>query len=201
MTENEHRIQRRESKIMRIGDLLDFPLNPKNHPQEQLDILQASIETSGKFDNPKAYYSKENGGALTLFHGHGRKKLNPDDIWEVDIYVDYTDQDAANAILTGDPSAAYSETDAVKLKALMDEINTDNPVLQQMFADLAAKNEMFNTASYLPDALETFEDEPEESNRIIVVYKDQREFEFLKDKLGIDGKKVLYTVKELMESD
>jgi hypothetical protein len=131
MDKTENKIVKRETKRMRIGDILDHPLNPKIHPDYQLQVVDASIEEIGKFDNPKAYYSERNGGKLTLFHGHGRKQINPDDIWEVDIFPDYTDEQADKAIEFGDPSGDLAEKDYELHEQLKKEIVTDNEILRK----------------------------------------------------------------------
>jgi len=122
-------ILKRETKKMRIGDILDHPLNPKNHPDRQIKAIDASVGEIGKFDNPKAYYSERNGGKLTLFHGHGRKQRNPDDTWEVDIYPDYTDEQADKAIMYGDPLVGLAVRDDELFEQLKNEIITDNEIL------------------------------------------------------------------------
>ena len=130
-----NKIEKRKIEQMRIGDILDHPLNPKTHPDYQIQAIDASIEEIGKFDNPKAYYSERNGGKLTLFHGHGRKQRDPDDIWEVDIFVDYTDEQADKAILFGDPTVGLAIKDHDLHEQLRQKVDTDSEILQAVMDD------------------------------------------------------------------
>src|SRR5262245_397945 len=99
-----------ETRRIRVGDVLPHPLNPKIHPKSQLEPLRGLLETVGKLDSLKAYYSEREGGALVFFDGHGRQSLDPEAVWDVDIY-DLSDQEADLAVATFDPIGWQSRQD------------------------------------------------------------------------------------------
>jgi hypothetical protein len=123
---------------MRVGDVEAHPLNPKIHPASQLDPLRGLLETVGKLDDLKAYYSERNGGKLTFFDGHGRQSLDPSAEWDIDIY-NLTDAEADLVLATFDPIAYQAEQSRVKLEALLNEVSTGSASLQRMLSEMAEK--------------------------------------------------------------
>jgi len=118
---------------MRVGDILSHPMNPKIHPEGQLEPLRGLLETVGKLDDLKAYRSERAGGALVFFDGHGRRELDPDAEWDVDIY-DLTDAEADLAVATFDPIGWQAEQSRARLDELLREVSTDNAALMELMA-------------------------------------------------------------------
>ena len=135
----EWRDRKIETKRLRVGDVMAHPMNPKIHPDKQLAPLRGLLESVGKLDDLKGYYSERNGGKLTFFDGHGRQSLDPDAEWDVDIY-DITDAEADLVVAAFDPIAYQAEMSRVKLDELLREVETGNAALTQMLSDIAAEN-------------------------------------------------------------
>ena len=77
----------------RIGNFLPNRANPKTHPQTQQVRMGSILETWGKVGEVYVYRSERNGGEWTLFDGHMREELDPDEVWDV-AYTDLTDEGA-----------------------------------------------------------------------------------------------------------
>lgn len=127
-----------ETRRMPAGELIEHPLNPKTHPKSQLDPLVGLLNQVGRVDDLKAYYSERNGGKLTVWDGHGRRLLNPEQEWDVDIY-DLSDAEADLLVIAFDPIAALVEREKDKLDALLREVSAEDAALAQMLSDIAAE--------------------------------------------------------------
>lgn len=125
-----------EVKRMRVRDILAHERNPRLHPSGQKDVVRGLLGEVGKADVLRAYYSQDNGGRLTLWDGHLRQDLDPDQEWWVAI-TDLNDDEAAKMLVLFDPIAALAEQDAEKLEALLHEVNVGDAALQQMLASMA----------------------------------------------------------------
>ena len=124
-----------ETKRMRVGDVLPHPMNPKIHGENQLAPLRGLLETVGKLDDLKAYYSERNSGKLTFFDGHGRMSLDPSEEWDVDIY-DLNDAEADLAVATFDPIAYEAQVSRDRIDALLREVDTGNASLQELISGI-----------------------------------------------------------------
>lgn len=127
-----------ETKRMRVGDVLPHPMNPKIHPEKQNAPLRSLLETVGKLDDLKAFYSAEHGGKLMFFDGHGRQSLNPSEEWDIDIY-DLTDDEARLAIASFDPIGWEAEQSRERLSLLLQEVSTGDAELQKLITGIAEK--------------------------------------------------------------
>lgn len=112
-----------------------FMANPKNarvHPQFQRDVMKDALETVG-FVAP-VIESKSG----VLLDGHervwqGLQKNSPIPFVVVD--VDESEEDYVLA--TFDPITALAAYDVQQLSALLENVNSDSPAIQQMLSDLA----------------------------------------------------------------
>ena len=131
-----------ETKRMRVGDVLPHPMNPKIHGENQLAPLRGLLETVGKLDDLKAYYSERNEGKLTFFDGHGRMSLDPAEEWDVDVY-DLTDAEADLAVATFDPIAYQAQMRRERLDELLREVSTGDEGLQKLISEMAEKEGLY----------------------------------------------------------
>lgn len=134
-----------ETKRMRVGDVLPHPQNTKLHPEKQNAPLRGLLETVGKLDDLKAFYSAEHGGALMFFDGHGRQSLDPNEEWDIDIY-DITDDEARLAILSFDPIGYEAVQSRERLDLLLREVSTGDEALQKLLSDVAEREGLYLTA-------------------------------------------------------
>lgn len=125
-----------EIKRMRIADISGHKSNPKKHPKNQADAMTGLLNDVGKADVLKAFYSEEHGGKLTLWDGHLRQGLDPNQEWWVAI-TDLNDAEAKLMLVAFDPIAHLAQTDAAALEALLHDVQTGDAALQQMLADMA----------------------------------------------------------------
>lgn len=123
---------------MPASDLLDHPLNPKIHPDAQKQPLEGLLSEVGKVDILKAYLSERNEGALTLWDGHCRRELRPEEMWNVGIY-DLTDDEADLLLATFDPIGWQAEQSKQRLESLMDTIKAGNSHVVSFLAEQGAR--------------------------------------------------------------
>lgn len=113
----------KEVKQIAVGDIIANPQNAKLHPSKQKNAVRQSLETIGKAGVLMAYYSERNGGKLTLWDGHARQGLNPQEIWHVAI-TDLNDREADQMLLTYAPLLAMAEWDKQLTEQLLN-LNDD----------------------------------------------------------------------------
>lgn len=128
---------------MPASALLDHPLNPKIHPDAQKEPLAGLLSEVGKVDILKAYLSERNEGALTLWDGHCRRELRPDEMWNVGIY-DLTDAEADLLLATFDPIGWQAEQSKQRLESLMDTIKAGNSHVVSFLAEQGARLGIIN---------------------------------------------------------
>jgi len=126
---------------VRVADLEDAPWNFRTHPQPQKEALAGVVSELGWYGYPDVYETPD--GLLRIADGHLRKALlieryGPDTEIEVNV-TDFDEADARKATLTKDPLAAMAEADAAKLDALLREVQTSEPAVSAMLAELAAE--------------------------------------------------------------
>lgn len=72
-----------------------------------------------------------NDGQLMIIDGHLRAETTPDMMVPV-LILDVTDDEADKLLLTLDPLAAMAESDAERIKALLQTVRTDNPAVESL---------------------------------------------------------------------
>ena len=112
-----------EQRTMKASDLMDHPMNWKDHTAEQTDLLTSILTEIGIADGLLAYHSERNGGKLTLINGHLRRSLDEDQEWRVNI-TDLNDQEADLLLSIYDPMANLAKINAEKYRALSEQIVT-----------------------------------------------------------------------------
>lgn len=126
-----------QNRILSYGvkpadQFLAHPKNARLHPQIQREAVKASLDTLGWI----APVIESKSGYLV--DGHERLWQALQDNASVPyIVVDLTPEEEDTALLIFDPITGLANYDAQKLDALLREVNTDAPALQQMLSDLA----------------------------------------------------------------
>lgn len=123
-----------EFKRMRISEISGHKRNPKRHPKNQADAMTGLLNEVGKADVLKAYYNAE--GKLTLWDGHLRQGLDPNQEWWIAI-TDLNDDEANKMLVMFDPIAAMAEYESQQLDSLLRDVNSGDEALQAMLAGLA----------------------------------------------------------------
>lgn len=123
-----------EFKRMRISEISGHKRNPKRHPKNQADAMTGLLNEVGKADVLKAYYNAE--GKLTLWDGHLRQGIDPNQEWWIAI-TDLNDDEANKMLVMFDPIAAMAEYEREQLDGLLRDVHTGDEALQAMLAGLA----------------------------------------------------------------
>jgi site-specific DNA-methyltransferase (adenine-specific) len=99
-----------------------------------------------------------------FFDGHGRRELDLDAEWDVDIY-DLTDAEADLAVATFDPIGWQAEQSRAQLDALLREVSTGDAALQKLLSDVAEESGLYfgNEAAAPGAGGDDFDTTPEET--------------------------------------
>jgi len=124
----------RELRRVPASELQPNPKNWRSHPQAQADALRGVLAEVGIADAVLARELPD--GSLMLLDGHLRVETMGDQILPV-LVLDVDEAEGDLILATLDPLAAMAEADAVKLDAILREVQTGSPELSQMLADLA----------------------------------------------------------------
>jgi len=145
---------RNRVKSLRMVPASDLRPNPKNwrtHPKAQRDALRGVLSEIGLADACLARELPD--GSLMLIDGHLRAETLGDGDVPV-LILDVNEAEADKLLATLDPLAAMAESDGAKLDALLRNVDTGSPELQQMLSDLAE-----DAGLYQDEAKEIVEDE------------------------------------------
>ena len=146
------KIRDRITELRRIpaSELRPNPKNWRTHPKAQADALKGVLAEIGIADAVLARELPD--GSLMLLDGHLRLETMADQILPV-LVLDVDEAEGDKVLATLDPLAAMAESDAAKLDAILREVDTGSPELQQMLSDLA------EDAGLYQDEKEIVEDE------------------------------------------
>src|SRR5262249_13225936 len=118
---------------------MPHPLNPRTHPEAQMDALTGSMEQFGDVRSLLAYRSPTKWpGKIVLIDGHARQSLDPNRPVYVELLKDLTDEEAEDLLKTIDPLAALAGYDEEKLAVLQQTRRADNETLQALWDALSA---------------------------------------------------------------
>jgi hypothetical protein len=124
----------KEHRKVRVGDLVPHELNPRVHPAEQREALQALLEEIGYARSVLAYELPD--GRLKLIDGHLRQsEINPDEMIDVEI-LDVSEAEARQLLLSLDPLALLADYDNSALDELRAVTHSDNATLEALWANL-----------------------------------------------------------------
>lgn len=119
---------------VRIGDIRGNKWNPKSHPRVQQERLKAVLDKFGVVGDLIAF--KDDDGEYTLFDGHARQSLDPDQEWMV-AFTDLSRQEIDELVLYFDPLAALARQEADKTAALMAGLDVQERALREMLEEQA----------------------------------------------------------------
>ncbi len=156
------KIRDRIKELRRIpaAELQPNPKNWRTHPRAQQDALKAILAEVGYADALLARETRD--GGLMLIDGHLRAETTPDTVVPV-LVLDVDEAEADKILAMLDPLAALAATDAGKLSALLEGIETGSEALQQMLAQLATEAGVGPQAETRPAA------EPNLENRYAII--------------------------------
>jgi DNA modification methylase len=141
----------RELRRVPASELRPNPKNWRTHPQAQADALRGVLAEVGIADAVLARELED--GSLMLLDGHLRVETMGDQILPV-LVLDVNEAEGDKVLATLDPLAAMAESDAAKLDAILRDVDTGSPELQQMLADLAEEAGLYKDSD-----VEVVEDE------------------------------------------
>jgi DNA modification methylase len=141
----------RELRRVPASELRPNPKNWRTHPEAQANALRGLLSEIGIADAVLARELAD--GSLMLVDGHLRAETLGDETVPV-LVLDVDEAEADKVLATLDPLAAMAEADAAKLDAILREVDTGSPDVQQLLADLADE-----AGLYQDEAKEIVEDE------------------------------------------
>jgi DNA modification methylase len=141
----------RELRRVPASELRPNPKNWRTHPEAQANALRGLLSEIGIADAVLAREMPD--GSLMLVDGHLRAETLGDETVPV-LVLDVDEAEADKVLATLDPLAAMAEADAAKLDAILREVDTGSPDVQQLLADLADE-----AGLYQDEAKEIVEDE------------------------------------------
>lgn len=141
----------RELRRVPASELRPNPKNWRTHPQAQADALRGVLAEVGIADAVLARELED--GSLMLIDGHLRTETMPTETIPV-LVLDVNEAEADKILATLDPLAAMAEADAVKLDAILRDVDTGSEALQKMLAEVAEE-----AGLYQDEAKEVVEDE------------------------------------------
>jgi DNA modification methylase len=119
----------KELRRVRARELVPNSRNWRVHPTAQARALRALLTNIGY---ASALIARElPDGRLQLIDGHLRAETTPNATVPV-LVLDVSEQEADKLLLTLDPLAAMAESDAEKLKALLEVVRTDDEAVREL---------------------------------------------------------------------
>jgi len=126
----------KDFRRVQAGDLVPHPKNWRRHPRAQADALRALLTEIGYAD---ALLVRElPDGRLMIVDGHLRAETTPDALVPV-LVLDVSDEEADKILLTLDPLAAMAESDAERIKTLLQTVQTDSQAVQELLRRTAGE--------------------------------------------------------------
>jgi ParB-like chromosome segregation protein Spo0J len=141
----------RELRRVPASELRPNPKNWRTHPEAQANALRGLLSEVGIADAVLARELED--GSLMLLDGHLRAETLGEEIVPV-LVLDVDEAEGDKVLATLDPLAAMAEADKTKLDAILREIDTGSPDVQQLLADLADE-----AGLYQDEAKKVVEDE------------------------------------------
>ena len=167
-----------------LDQIMFNPANWRIHPKAQQDALEGVLSEVGWVQD--VIVNKRTGN---LIDGHLRCQVaarNNEPTVPV-VYVDLTPDEEAVILASLDPLAAMAATDKAKLEELLHEVSASDARVQQMMADIAAGEALFdNPATPLDEtALEGW---GEKATRVIIVFTDSGQEDEFWERIGAKPK-------------
>jgi DNA modification methylase len=115
-------------------DLVPNPRNWRCHPKAQVAALKALLSEVGYAD---ALIVRElEDGHLMIIDGHLRADTTPEMLVPV-LVLDVNEEEADKILLTLDPLASMAQTDAQRIKELIENVSTDDQAIENLIKHTA----------------------------------------------------------------
>jgi ASCH domain len=122
---------------VRARELVPHELNPRRHPPEQREALNALYEEIGFARSVLAYRQAD--GRLKLIDGHLRQSMDPD--MEIDVEVlDVNDDEARQLLLSLDPLAELADYDDRCLQELQSLTQSSSNTMNALWANIRRRD-------------------------------------------------------------
>lgn len=118
-------------------DLQGHEGNWRVHPQAQRDALSGVLAEVGIVDALLVYDSEAHGGR-TILDGHLRHSLDAGHAWPC-LVLDVDDAEAALLLATFDPITGMAESNAERLRSVLDTVQTGQVAVQSLLSALAVR--------------------------------------------------------------
>src|SRR5580704_8861915 len=119
----------RELRRVKAADLVPNPKNWRTHNRAQSDALKGVLAEVGFVDALLARELPD--GRLMLIDGHLRAETLPEALLPV-LLVDLTEEEADKVLLTLDPISAMAQSDAGRMRALLETVRSDDEAVQKL---------------------------------------------------------------------
>ena len=140
----------KELRRVKASDLVPNPKNWRTHPEAQKNALRGILSEVGIADAVLVRELPD--GSLMLIDGHLRAETTGDTMLPC-LILDVSESEGDKILATLDPLAAMAESDAVKLDAILREVDTGSEALQEMLAALADDAGLYQTDEPAPQAV------------------------------------------------
>jgi hypothetical protein len=150
----------KELRRVRARDLVRNPKNWRVHPKAQVRALRALLTEVGYAD---ALIARElPDGRLQLIDGHLRAETTPDELVPV-LLLNVTEEEADKLLATLDPLAAMAESNADRLRALLETVRSDDEAVRELLRRTAGER-LWETL--YPQELDDGEVSPEKADQL-----------------------------------
>ena len=140
------------------SDLVPHPMNWRRHPEAQREALRGVLSEVGIVDVPICRELPD--GRLQLLDGHLRQEVLGDAEISVLVLDIADDTEAAKVLATLDPIAAMAEASTRELDQILRMVDTGSAAVQEMLAELAEDNKLYNVHEAEPPKLADGDREP-----------------------------------------
>lgn len=130
----------KEFRRIPAGAIRPNPKNWRSHPQGQRDAIKAALAEIGFAG--AALVRELDDGTYMLLDGHARLDELPDDYEVPCLVLDLDESEADKLLLTYDAIGGMADADRERLDALLRDVKTGSPALQEMLAALAEKHKL-----------------------------------------------------------
>jgi DNA modification methylase len=126
----------KEFRRVKACDLVRNPKNWRRHPKAQAEALRGLLTEIGYAD---ALIVRElTGHRLMIIDGHLRADTTPEMLVPV-LVLDVSEEEADKILLTLDPLATLAETDAERMKALIEAVSTESSAVEDLIKRTAGE--------------------------------------------------------------
>jgi ParB-like chromosome segregation protein Spo0J len=173
-----------ELRRVRASELRPNPRNWRTHPPAQQDALRGLIAEVGYAD---ALLARElDDGTLMLIDGHLRAETTPDAVVPV-LVLDVDEDEAAKLLLTLDPLAGMATISDVKLRDLLERVDTESAAVAALIDRLS--QEYADSDPATPSAPDCSEVVVPESYQVVVECRDEDDQQDIYQRMRAEGYK------------